>query len=562
MTGSVPPAPVIPGRRGSPMAVIRWGEVRRHAGDPGVVVAFAGAAAVLALFVLYPTVRVLIYPGLQDYLEIPRSLRWIQAARNSLVMMVISTLTATLAGLIFAFAITRPDVPGRRLFRHVAMLPLFAPPFMVAFAYILMFGRQGLITKTLLGADVNIFGWHGLWLVQTVAFFPLAMLIIMGVLEAINPSLEHAARNLGADELTVVRTISFALARPGIAGAALVVAISVLADFGNAVVIAGNYPLLATEAWFRMEGMADLRGAALVVSMLIVPTTVLFLLERYWVSRRVYTTVTGRGSRIEPPPTPPALKWGAAAFCAAMSVMVILVYFGVIAGGFTTSWGRDWTPTLGHYRLAADRLDTLWASVKIGALAGAITGIVGVVVAFLTSRALPLRQVLDFLAVLPGALPGVFVGVGFVLAFNRPPLELVGTVWVIALALAFWHLPMGYQAAVATLKQIERAIEEAATNLGASGLRVLWDIYLPLLQRAFVGAFTVSFIRAVTNVSIVIFLVAPGNVVATFAILNMIGNNIWGAAAALTTMLLGLTFVSVGVAQAAAGRAVRPMRMG
>jgi len=544
------------------MAVIRWGEVRRYAGDPGVVLAFAGAAAVLAVFVLYPTVRVLIYPGLQDYLEIPKSLRWVQAARNSLIMMVISTLTATLAGLIFAFAITRPDIPGRGLFRHVAMLPLFAPPFMVAFAYILMFGRQGLITKTLLGLDVNIFGWHGLWLVQTVAFFPLAMLIIMGVLEAINPSLEHAARNLGADELTVVRTISFALARPGIAGAALVVAISVLADFGNAVVIAGNFPLLATEAWFRMEGMADLRGAALVVSMLIVPTLILFLLERYWVSRRVYTTVTGRGSRIEHPPTHPALKWGAVACCAAMSVMVFLVYFGVVAGGFTASWGRDWTPTLTHYRLAADRLDTLWASVKIGALAGVITGIVGVVVAFLTSRALPLRQVLDFLAVLPGALPGVFVGVGFVLAFNRPPLELVGTIWVIALALAFWHLPMGYQAAVATLKQIERAIEEAATNLGASGLRVLWDIYLPLLRRAFVGAFTVSFIRAVTNVSIVIFLVAPGNVVATFAILNMIGNNIWGAAAALTTMLLGLTLVSVGIAQVAAGWAIRPLRMG
>jgi len=527
-----------------------------------VLLAFLGAGVVLALFVLYPTLRVLAYPGLQDYLDIPKSLRWLQAARNSLVMMVISTLTATVSGLIFAFAITRPDIPGRRFFRSMALLPLFAPPFMVAFAYILMFGRQGLITKTLLGLDANIFGWHGLWLVQTVAFFPLAMLIITGVLEAINPSLEHAARNLGADEWTVVRTISFALARPGIAGAALVVAISVLADFGNAVVIAGGFPLLATEAWFRMEGMADLKGAALVVAMLIVPTTILFLLERYWVSRRVYTTVTGRGSRIEPPPTHPVLKWGTVAFCAAMSVMVFLVYFGVVAGAFTTIWGRDWTPTLAHWRLSMDRLDTLWASVRIGALAGLITGVVGVVVAFLTSRPLPLRQVLDFLAVLPGALPGVFVGVGFVLAFNRPPLELVGTVWVIALALAFWHLPMGYQAAVATLKQIERSIEEAATNLGASGLRVLWDIYLPLLQRAFVGAFVVSFIRAVTNVSIVVFLVAPGNVVATFAILNMIGNNIWGSAAALTTMLLILTLVAVGVAQMAAGWALRPLRMG
>lgn len=544
------------------MAVISWRQVRRQVGDPGVVLAFAGAAAVLGLFVLYPTIRVLIFPSLQDYLDIPRSARWMQAARNSLVMMVISTATATLAGLVFAFALTRRDIPGRALFRSIAMLPLFAPPFMVAFAYILMFGRQGLITRTLLGLDVNIFGWHGLWLVQTVAFFPLAMLIIMGVLEAINPSLEHAARNLGADEWTVARSITFALARPGIAGAALVVAISVLADFGNAVVIAGGYPLLATEAWFRLEGMGDLRGAALVVVMLIVPTTVLFLLERFWVSQRVYTTVTGRGSRIDHPPTHPVLKWGTVAFCSAMTVMVLLVYFGVIAGGITTSWGRDWTPTLMHWQLAADRVDTLWASVRIGALAGAITGVVAVVIAFVTSRALPLRQVLDFLAVLPGALPGVFVGVGFVLAFNRPPLELVGTVWVIALALAFWHLPMGYQAAVATLKQIERAIEEAATNLGASGLRVLWDIYLPLLQRAFVGAFVVSFIRAVTNVSIVVFLVAPGNLVATFAILNMIGNGIWGGAAALTTMLLILTLIFVGLAQAIAGRALRPMRMG
>lgn len=539
------------------MAVIRWSDVRRQTGDPGLLLTLLAAAAILGLFVLYPAFRVLIYPSFQDYLDIPKSLRWMQAARNSLVMMVISTLTASGVGLLFAFAVTRLDMPGRRFFRTIATLPLFAPPFMVAFAYILMFGRQGLITRSVLGLDVNIFGWHGLWLVQTIAFFPLAMIIIVGVLEAINPTLEHAARNLGASEWAVLREVSLALARPGITGAMLVVAISVLADFGNAVVIAGGFPLLATEAWFRMEGIGDLKGAALVVAMLLLPTILLFLLERYWVSRRIYTSVSGRGSRLERPPTPGPLKWAVVGGCSLISVLIILVYVGVVAGGITSVWGRDWSLTLDHWRLAGDKINTLWTSVKIGALAGITTGIAAVVLAFLTSRALPLRRVLDFLAVLPGALPGVFVGVGFVLAFN--PTVLGGTLWLLVLALAFWHLPMGYQAAAAGLKQIERAIEEAAVNLGASGLRVLWDIYVPLLLRAVVEAFAVSFIRAVTNVSIVIFLIAPGSIVATFAILGMIQSNAWGAAAALTTMLLVLTFVAVGLTRLAVGRVVRTM---
>ncbi len=531
--------------------------VSRYGGDPGLLAAFAAGAGVLVLFVLYPTLRVLVYPSLQDYLSIPQSVRWMQAARNSLLMAVLSTATATLVGFAFAFATTRPDVPGRRFFRAVAYLPLFAPPFMVAFAYILLFGRQGLVTRTLLGLDVNLFGLHGLWLVQTVAFFPLAMLILVGVLEGIDPSLEHAARNLGASEFQVFRTVTLALARPGIAGAALVVAISVLADFGNAVVIAGGAPLLATEAWFRLEGMADLRGASLVVAMLVVPTFALFLAERYWVSRRRYVTVRGRGSRLERTSTYAPLKWASFGICAVASLLVLLVYLGVVAGAFTAVWGRDWRLTLDHWHLATARLETLWTSIRVGVGAGLVTACAGILLAFLTSRTTPLRRVVDFLAILPGALPGVFVGVGFVLAFNRPPLELVGTPWILILALAFWHLPMGYQAAVARIQQIERSIEEAAANLGAQGLRILREIYLPLLRAAFVEGFAVSFVRAVTNVSIAVFLVSPGNLVATFAILNMIGNGIWGGAAALTTMLLVLTFLCLGLARAAAGKVIR-----
>jgi len=539
-----------------------WTRTRgRMMADPGLVVAFAAVGALLVLFVLYPAVRVLIYPRLADYLAVPDNPRWLQAARNSLLMMVLSTLTATTVGFLYAFAISRRDMPLRRLFQTLSVLPLFAPPFMVAFSYILMFGRQGLITKALFGLDVNIFGWQGLWLVQTVAFFPFAALVIGAVLEQISPTVEYAALNLGATEGGVIRTVLFPLARPGVAAAALVVAISVLADFGNAVVIAGGFPLLATEAWFRIEGLADLKGAAVAVALLIVPTMILFLLERYWVGQRTYTVLTGKGTRIEQPPTPPLIRWLLFGGCVVVSAFVVIVYVGVLTGSVATVWGYKWTPTLAHWRLGlAQGGPQLITSLKIGALSALLTSAVAVLAAFITSRpTLPLRNAIDFLAVLPAALPGVFIGVGYLLAFNGPPIILSGTVWILILALSFWHIPLGYQAARAQLKQIDRSIEEAAQNLGATGMRVLWDVYLPLLGPAFMASFINAFIRAVTNLSIVVFLITPRTLVATYSILAMIGGGFWGAAAALTTALLAITLLGVGAARLVLRVGLRPI---
>lgn len=543
---------------------IRLAALKRSVRDPWLLAAFVAVGAVLLGFVLYPTFRVLSYPRLADYLAVPHNARWIAAMRNSLMMMVLSTASATGVGFLYAYATSREDLPGRRGFGLLSLLPLFAPPFMVAFAYILLFGRQGLITKTLLGLNVNIFGWQGLWLVQTVAFFPYAALIMEHVLDAINPTLEHAARDLGADEWTLFRTVTLPLARPGVAAAMLLVAISVLADFGNAVVIAGNLPLLATEAWFRIEGLGDLNGAAVVVSLLLVPTLALFVMERVWVSRRLYTAVSGRGSRLERPSTPWYFKWPLLVFCSLVAVLIVLVYLAVLAGAFARTWGYNWSFTLDHWRLAmAQGGGHLANSVKVGAASALLTSVIALVAAFLTSRRhLAVERLLDFLAVLPAALPGVFIGIGFLLAFNQPPFLLGGTPWILILALTFWHIPFGYQAAAAGLKQIDRSIEEAAADLGATGLRVLRDIYLPLLRGPFLASFVTSFIRAVTNLSIVVFLVTPRNLVATYSILAMIGGGFWGAAAALTVALLAVTFLAVGAARVAVGRGLRGLPTG
>ncbi|RKX73015.1 MAG: iron ABC transporter permease, partial [Spirochaetes bacterium] len=208
----------------------------------------------LAVFVLYPILRVFTFPSLKDFLNVPFNPRYIRAIRNSLIMMFLSTTTATLFGFLFAYTFTRTDVPLKKVFKFISLLPLFSPPFMVAFSYLMMFGKNGLITAHLLGLRVNIFGWHGLWLSETIAFFPVAALVMEGVLQSISPSLEYAGRNLGATGFTLFRTVTFPLARPGVAGAALLVSILILADFGNPIMIAGDFSVLATEAWLRVEG--------------------------------------------------------------------------------------------------------------------------------------------------------------------------------------------------------------------------------------------------------------------------------------------------------------------
>ena len=526
----------------------------RAPAEVGVRIAFALFLLLLAIFIIYPTLKVLIYPNFQEYIAVLRGSQWVTAARNTLVITFLSTLTATVVGFLFAFATTRHDIPGARIFRTIGLLPLFAPPFMVAFSYILMFGRQGLVSNRVFGLELDIFGVHGLWLSQTIAFFPLSMMIIKGTLEGIHPSAEQAALTLGATESRALWTVTVPLARPGVLGAMLVVAITVLADFGNAVVIAGNYPVLATTAWFMLDGLADLKGASVIVAILLVPTVALFIASRALTASRSYVTVTGRGSSMNQIRTPTPIKWIVLALCSIVSLFVICLYVGIFLAGVTAAWGSDWSLSLQHWQKAMLQWEELRFSLIMSVCAGLLTAVLGQIAAFLVSRELRFKSAVDFLAVLPGALPGVFIGIGFVLAFNAPPLELVGGMWIVVFALGFWHLPLAYQATSATLGQIHKSIEDAARDLGASELRLIKDIYVPLLFQSLVASFLQSFIRSISNISVVVFLVAPGNVAVTFIILQMIAGGDWGGAAALTSLLLAITFVCVGAIMLFAGR--------
>lgn len=516
----------------------------------------------LVFFVLYPMVSVLTYPSIHDFLSIPRNARYLRAIYNTFMMVLLSTLSAVSVGFIFAYTFTRTDVPLKKVFRVISLLPLFSPPFMIAFSYILMFGRNGLVSYSLLGHRYDIIGWHGLWLSETIAFFPMAALIMEGVLQSISPSLEYAGRNLGATGWKLFRTITFPLARPGVAGAALLVAIYVLADFGNPIMIAGNFIVLPTEAWFRVSGWGDVTGAAVLTSILLLPAFFFFLFQRYWVGKREYTTITGKVTLVDMPPTRWYMRWSLFGFCTVVSILILCIFFGLIAGAFTKGWGFDYRPTLRHWEHIFSFSQPLINSIYFALIAALVSSGFAMVSAYLVARKeFITNKVLDFLAILPAAIPGVFFGIGYSLSFNVPPFDLYGTSLIIILSMIFWNIPIGYQTAYGGFQQIARSLGEAASNLGAGSLRIFWDIELPLLKSAYISAFIVSFIRAVTTLSVMIFLVTSTNMVATFRILNLVNDGFLGQGAALTAALLFLSFLILGCTRFLFGRRIELFRI-
>ena len=513
---------------------------------------------ILFIFVVFPVIKVFSYPSIEGYVNILSRSRSLRAIKNSLFITLISTSTATFIGFIYAYTMRYTDTPGKRFFKFISLLPLLSPPFVVALAWILLFGRRGLITYELFKTHWSIFGWKGLWLVQSIAFFPYAYLIIDGVLKEIDSSLEYAAKNAGANGFYVFKTITFPLALPGILNAAILVGIYVLADFGNPIVIAGSWPVLPTEIFGRISGHYDLVGATGLASVLLIPTFGLFVLNRTILGGKSFVTITGKGTGLEKPLITGTVKWILFGFCLFIILIIISVYGILLIGSFTKTWGIDWSFSLNHwYILFGTKSRSLYNSIIYALFAGGGAAVFSLFATyFIYGKNFTGKRILDFLVILPAAIPGIFLGVGFLLAFNNPPLLLTGTSFIIILGLMVWNIPLGYQACTANFEQITSEIEEGAINLGANSIQVFKDIMFPLLKSPFLAGFIMGFLRSITNLSIVIFLISPGNNTATAEILSLIQYAELGPAIAICIALFGIALLVIGITQLFLGRSM------
>ncbi len=533
--------------------------------DVATAAVATGVVLLLLAFVVWPVARVLWMsvespagPTLAHYREFFGTWRLLRVLLNSLAVSLVSTGITVGLALVLAYTVTRTTVPGTRVLGLVTLLPLISPPFLVSLALILLVGRNGVVTRVL-GWEGSIYGFHGIVLAQILTFLPQAYILLANVLGNIDTTLEEAAENLGAGPLTTLRRVTLALARPGLASTGLVVFILCMTDFGNPILVGGRVNVLATEIYAEAIGLNDFAAAATMSVVLIVPCLAAYLVNAPWVGGRSYAAVSA-GAHTAARPTSGLVRWPLFAVSASVALALVVVYGLIPLGSVVRLWGSDWSLSLAHYAFGStvEGAWPIWNSVKLAVAAGLGGTAVALLAAYLIGRTRtalgrPLVRAIETLSLLPAALPGPVIGVGYVLAFSVAPFAFTGTLWILVISVVFWKLPVAVLAGTSALKQVDPAIEEAAVSLGAGSVRTFVRVVRPLLAGTAFSIFGYFFINGMVTVSAVIFLTHPGFNLGSVAILTQVENGDPGGACALGTIILAIVVGTVLLLRALVG---------
>jgi iron(III) transport system permease protein len=526
--------------------------------DPVLLAIVVVIFAAIGTFVVFPLVKVFLASvlvrgdwTLEHYQLLATRRLYRNALVNSLQVAGFVGVVGTALGFIIAFVLTRTDVPFKRPLHLLTLLPIISPPFVGAISILFLFGFNGLVTRQLLQLqDFNIYGRWGVIASQIFTFAPLAYLSLRGVLQSISPTLEDAAFNIGATKWQAFWKVTFPLALPGIFSAFLVVFIEAISDFGNPLVLAGAaFPMLAPQAYLEITGSFNLARGAMLATILLLPSLTAFAIQRYWVARRQYVTVTGKPTASTSKLVTPLAKWTLFAIVASFGALVVAFYAVIVVGAFTRVWGFDYSFTLQHLTYVFSvGLDAVRDTLLIAVVSTPLSGLLGMLIAFIVvRRAFPGKTLLEFGSILSYAVPGTVVGIGYILAFNTPPLLLTGTFAILVLAFVFRYVPVGIQNGIAVLKQIDPSIEEAAQNLGADGVTTFRLVTLPLIAPAFFSGLVYAFVRAMTAISAAIFLVSANWNLMTVQILNQVGSGRLGVAAAFSILTIVMVTIAIAI---------------
>ena len=479
-------------------------------------------------------------------------------AWNSLILAIVTALVTTLLGLAFALVATRTNFKAKKLLRMFTVLPIITPPFVIGLAIILLFGRSGTFTQFFssvfdIPASRWIYGFPGILFAQTLCFTPIAFLVLTGVVEGASPSMEEAAQTLGASEWRTFKTVTFPLIRPGIANAFLIGFIESMADFGNPLVLGGNFDVLSTKIFYAVVGaQSDPGKAASLAIVLLIFTLAAFYGQRRWLGNKSYTTVTGKADTGIHPRLPKGLKRLIYGVTLPWAALTAVIYAMILVGGFVEIWGRGYYFTLKHYITAfgvtqgahglvwyGSAWNSFWTTMVISGYSAPLTAAIGLLVAYLLVRQnFSGKSAFEFGTLLSFAIPGTVIGISYIIAFNVPPLELTGTGLILVLCFVFRNMPVGVRGGIAAMSQLDKSLDEASLTLGGNSFLTIRKVILPLLRPAIIATLIYSFVRAITALSAVIFLVSADYDMATSFIIGRVENADYGEATAYSSVLI------------------------
>jgi iron(III) transport system permease protein len=514
-----------------------------------IKVAFTLTAAVpLLVFVLYPLWAILKKSfiiedgtwGMDNYVRYFTEPKFVTIINNSFAVSIATTVVAIVLAYVFAYAMHRSAIPLKKFWMLIAMLPLFAPSLVQALGFQLMLGRNGIVNR-LLGTEIDIYGFWGIFLANTLYALPHAILMLSAALVVADARLYESARMLGGSSWRIFWTVTLPATRYGVMSAVFVVFTIVITDFGNPMVIGGDYGVLATEIYNQVSGQANFSLGAVIGMILLLPAAVAVIIERQ-VSRRQMAVIT-EGS--VPLTIKPSRRFDAAMLaCVVLICIAILAIIGIVVfASFVRLWPYNMTLTLSNYDVDVQGgYGPLWTSIWMSTLA-AVIGVVMVVIAAYVIQKLsnPFTRFLYFLSILPAAVPGMVLGLGYIFAFNDPvnPVYLIyGTVLMLAVNTVYHYHAQGFLIATTSLKQISSTFDEASAMLGGSFLHTMRKITLPIIWPTLISLGVFFFMRAMVTLAAVIFLVTPGNNLAAVSVLLLDDAGETSQAAAFSTLIM------------------------
>ena len=540
------------------LATLALARLKVLQGDKFIIASLLLIILLIALFIVFPTIAIFkamfydesgaFVPG--QVLDILGRSYIVRVIGNSLMLSGFVGLMSTLFGLAFALYTTR--IARRTAFvgKIFSILPIVTPPFVVGLGVTLMLGRSGYVTEWLMHLGFTntnwLYGFNGIAIAQILAFTPLAFMILDGALKSIHPSIEEASYTLRANRYQTFFQIIFPLLRPALANAFLLVFIQSLADFSNPLVLGGSFDVIATQIYFYIAGsQLDYASASTLGTILLLFSLGIFIVQYLWIGNRSYITVSGKSYRGEVQELPRGLKNAITALLAVWVVFNIVLYGSIFYGSFTVNWGVDYTLTTKNYAMLFGQglRDGAWPSLIntliYAGIAAVLTALLGLLIAYIVVRKqFRGKKALEFLTMLCFAIPGTAAGVSYILAFNNAPLYLTGTGIIVIISMVMRDLPVGMRAAIAGLGQLDKSLDEASLSLKGSSFKTIIYIILPLLKPALLSALVTSFVKAMTTVSAIIFLVTADTRVATAYILNRVEDGEYGIAIAYGSILI------------------------